>query len=96
LKINPDFEPAIKEKKRFCPYLKNSPIFNYKNYMNRYIYWLLVFVIIIAILIPGTALFPPVSGNIPFNYSLIIFAIIICICLAYTKIKKLEMIIPPN
>lgn len=26
-----------------------APIFNYKKYMNRYIYWLLVFMIIIAI-----------------------------------------------
>lgn len=63
--------------------------------MNRYIYWLLVFVIIITILIPGTVLVPPSSGNVLFNYGLIILAIIICICLAYTKMKKLERTIPP-
>ncbi|MBP1945720.1 hypothetical protein [Methanobacterium petrolearium] len=66
-------------------------IFNYRQYMNRSIYWILVLIILFTIFIPFTLiLVPPPIENLLLKYGLIIGLFVICIWIAYIKMQKLE------
>jgi hypothetical protein len=66
-------------------------IFNYKQYMNRSIYWILVLIILFTIFIPFTFIFvPPPTENLLLKYSPLCGLFVICILIAYIKMQKLE------
>lgn len=66
-------------------------VFNYKQYMNRSIYWILVLTILFTIFLPfALILAPPPIENIILKYGLIIGLLVICIWIAYIKMQKLE------